>query len=201
MSVPYTTNDPTEDGHVIENDGYRYGTTVNGCIPGNDIYIEVPPSFTNKRRAYFQFDTSFFAPWQATLNVTQVRFRCNRVVGNAANCHFRGIANQPTSRPCPYIANDNIYGQIETGTLYRTTNLPTGNEWRIISDRNPSTPTITDAACINLQNNVFNSNYWFALGVKKASETTGGGFQVQIQGEEYDVAADPKPTLEVTYTT
>lgn len=214
----WTTFDPCEDGHVVENNGYRYGTAPgNSCYPYNDAYIEVPNPPSPKRRAYFEYCTDYLSQWvNLNLNVTQIKFRCNRVAGSAYACSFKKIDNRPSIGPCPDpdpndVANNLTYNQIastvDPGTgaadptrTYRNLSLAAGNDWKVISDTYLTPPGINSHACDQLEARVYSGENWFAFGIMKQSETTNIPFIVQIQAEEYQAAADPLPTLEVTFT-
>jgi hypothetical protein len=195
-----TTFLPLEDGHVIDGDPLRYGTTVSGCVPMYDILVENPDGGSLKR-AYMEYDTSYLASFLPTLDVKKVRFNCERAITGSTAVRFGGLNPRPTSYPCPD-ATYALYTNIDGGTGYITRSLSATGWITISMDPPPPAPTIiTPVACRELEALVgAPSGNWFAIGIKKDQEGVGLNYRATIKGQEYDAAANPKPTIEVTFT-
>ena len=188
----YSSNNPTVDGHIWDNDGNDSCNATPGAYGDTTIAttLDVGSLDTGAGadcfRGYLEFDITSISD-TATITDVDFLFDVDSVSASPIAPDVRHMANQPS-----VTAVATIWSDIADGTVYLTaesTFTTTGDNKSV--DLGTSADTDLQSAL---------TNNWFAIGLKGNTEPVGASERKIVLSSEDSGTATPKPTLEITYT-
>ena len=186
----YSSNNPTVDGQVEDNDNddvcENTGGTYTSSTGDNELEVVVLTTAHARDcgRAFIEWDISSIP---ASRTVTDAVFKYDLTSSsNGINADIFNMEQQPSTASA-----QTLFADIANGTQFISNNsflTVVGDNLSI--DLGTSADTAISAT----------SNSWFAIGIKATDETLSGTLHQMLIAAENDVGATPKPTLEITYT-
>ncbi len=181
----YTSDNPTVDGDVTDND------SDSGCNAG-DEKITSNTSLRVSRGNYIVACTRAFVQWDITsipdrADVTNVQFGF-QITGpnNSSGCDFKEMDTEPDQASAATIFTD-----IGDGTTFINSDTT--------CDTQGSNKLVDLGVAADADVEAQLSADWWAVGIKQDNESTIANMYTYFRSEEYTTAT-PRPTLTVTYT-
>lgn len=185
----YSSNDPTEDGYLVNTDveGNACSSTVSGRTNNSaSLILTVRPTALGEcRRSYAEFPTSTI-PDSATITNTVIKYHIDYDNLNGRKCSFMPIVNKPSTA-----TNQTLWDDIGDGTPYVSNSTSCS---AVGTNLSTDLGTTADSDLQTLL-----SSNWFGVGIKMGSELRDATMhETTFVAEEG--TGTPDPTLEVTYT-